>query len=146
MIVQDFYLKQWDWQVRVYYFVDDYYYDYIVEDLKNLGASDVEHMVHKLASSGLNSGLTFSSPIDRSSVVVIGETTSNSEFQSTLDHEKGHLCVHIALFDNIDFISEEFQYLAGEIGKQMYPVAKYFLCEHCSKDVKTLVGTLVYNE
>ena len=59
MIVQDFYLKQWDWQVRVYYFVDDYYYDYIVEDLKNLGASDAEQMVHRLASSGLNSGLTF---------------------------------------------------------------------------------------
>lgn len=146
MIVQDFYLNKWDWQVRVYYFVDDYYYDYIVEDLENLGASDAEQMVHKLASSGFNSGITFSSPTDRSSVMVIGKTTSACEFQSTLDHEKGHLATHIAMFDNIDFISEEFQYLAGEIGKQMYPVAKYFLCEHCYKYAQRLVGTLVYNE
>jgi len=146
MIVQDFYLAKWDWQVRVYYFVDDYYYDYIVEDLENLGAGDAENMIHKLASSGFNSGLTFSSPGDRSSVIVIGRTTSGSEFQSTLDHEKGHLAVHIAMFDNIDFISEEFQYLAGEIGKQMYPIAKYFLCEHCYNNVKSLVGNLVCNE
>lgn len=102
-------------------------------------------MVYKLASSGLNSGLTFSSPIDRSSVVVIGKTTSNSEFQSTLDHEKGHLCVHIALFDDIDFISKEFQYLAGEIGKQTYPVARYFLCDHCYSDALRLRGKLVEN-
>lgn len=144
-MIQDFYLKDWDWSVRVYYFVDEFYFDMISNDLMFIGCSNPDNTIGKMLDSLPNSGLTFSSP-DRCSIIVIGETTSAKEFQSTLDHEKGHLGIHIALFNDIDFISEEYQYLAGEIGKQMYPVARYFLCDHCYNDIKSLKGTLISNE
>lgn len=146
MIIQDFKLKNWNWYVRVYYFVDDIYYDMIVQDLEAIGCVNPEETVERLYDAGINSGLTFSSPKDRTSVLVIGKTDSPQEFQSTIDHEKGHLAIHIALFNDIDFIGEEYQYLAGEIGKQTYPVAKYFLCDHCYRDALRLRGKLVENE
>jgi hypothetical protein len=48
-----------------------------------------------------------------------------------------HICHEL----NIDPFSEEFQYLVGEIGLLMFPVAKRFLCEHCrDKFVKNFKG------
>ena len=146
MIVQDFHLDRWNWSVRVYYFVDELYYDLIYDDLVELHCTNPEETIDRLMRAGYNSGLTFSSPKERASIIVIGKTTSPQEFQSTIDNEKGHLAIHIALFDDIDFISEDYQYLAGDIGKQTYPVAKYFLCDHCYSDALKLRGKLVEND
>jgi hypothetical protein len=44
--------------------------------------------------------------------------------------------MHIAETDGMDIFGEEFQYLTGEIGKQMFPVAKKFMCDHCRIDLK----------
>lgn len=33
----------------------------------------------------------------------------------------------------IDPYSEKYQYLAGEVGKRMFKVAKKFLCDHCKQ-------------
>lgn len=74
-------------------------------------------------------------------LTLLGRTSSPEEFQSTFDHEKGHLATHIALTDDIHLIGEEYQYLVGEIGKLMYPVAKYFLCEHCINELERFKGT-----
>ncbi len=67
--------------------------------------------------------------------MVIALTSSPAQFQNSLDHEKGHLCRHISRAFGIDPYSEEEQYLAGEIGQSMFPVAKRFLCEHCRKEL-----------
>lgn len=142
MIVQDFYLKRWDWDVRVYYYVDDYYADDILDDLEAIGCYDTD-IIDILFSKPYNTGLTYTSPYYNSALIVISETTSPEEFQSTFDHEKGHLAVHIADSLGIDLRSEEFQYLVGEIGKKMYPIAKLFLCEHCSVDLINYKGLKV---
>lgn len=63
----------------------------------------------------------------------MGITDSSDEFQNTYDHEKGHLAMHICSALGIDPFSEEYQYLTGEIGKNMFKVAKKFLCDHCRK-------------
>ena len=83
-----------------------------------------------------NVGLTVSSFREKSSVVVIGVTDSPEEFNSTYDHEKGHLAMHICIEYGIDPFSEEFQYLVGEIGRQLFKVARYFLCEECKKNLE----------
>ena len=85
---------------------------------------------------GYNTGLTYSNRKGRCSVVVIGLTSSPAEFQNTFDHEKGHLAMHICETDGINPFSEEYQYLTGEIGQQMFPIAKNFLCEHCRIKLK----------
>lgn len=139
MIRQDVYLERWDWYVIMYYAVDTYYMDEILEELEMIGCTYADEIEEDLTQHPYNNGLTYSNMRRRVSLVVIGLTETPDEFQNTYDHEKGHLAMHIAEEDRIDVFGEEFQYLAGEIGKQTFPIAKRFMCEHCRKD---LVGDL----
>lgn len=138
MIVQSFYLDKWDWYVTVYYAVDTYYMDDILGNLEEIGCSEkkIEEIAENLVKQRYNSGLTYSNLKGRCSVIVIGLTSSPAEFQNTFDHEKGHLAMHICDVDNIDPFSEEYQYLTGEIGQAMFPIAKNFLCVHCRVKLK----------
>lgn len=139
MIRQDVYLERWDWYVIVYYAVDTYYMDEILEELEMIGCTYADEIEEDLTQHPYNNGLTYSNMRRRVSLVVIGLTETPDEFQNTYDHEKGHLAMHIAEEDRMDVFGEEFQYLTGEIGKQTFPIAKRFMCEHCRKD---LVGDL----
>lgn len=134
MIRQDIYLNGWDWYVMIFYAVDTYYMDEILDELENIGCTYVDDIEEDLTVSPYNNGLTYSNLKGRVSVMVIGLTETPDEFQNTYDHEKGHLAMHIAEEDNIDVFGEEFQYLTGEIGKQTFKIAKRFMCEHCRKD------------
>ena len=139
MIRQDVYLERWDWYVIMYYAVDTYYMDEILEELEMIGCTYADEIEEDLTQHPYNNGLTYSNMRRRVSLVVIGLTETPDEFQNTYDHEKGHLAMHIAEEDRMDVFGEEFQYLTGEIGKQTFPIAKRFMCEHCRKD---LVGDL----
>lgn len=136
MIRQDVYLEKWDWYVIVYYAVDTYYMDEILEELEMIGCTYADEIEEDLTQHSYNNGLTYSNMRRRVSLVVIGLTETPDEFQNTYDHEKGHLAMHIAEEDRMDVFGEEFQYLVGEIGKQTFPIAKRFMCEHCRKDLK----------
>lgn len=135
MLVQDIYLEDWDWTVKVFYAVDTYYLDEILGELESIGCTGFElaNAEKTLGKGDYNIGLTYSNLLGRCSIVVIGLTTCPAEFQNTFDHEKGHLAMHISGALDIDVFSEEFEYLTGEIGQSMFPYAKHFLCEHCRK-------------
>lgn len=137
MIIQNIYLKNWDWYVTVFYAVDTYYLDDILGELEEIGCSadKLDAIEYNLATEQYNIGLTYSNLKGRCSVVIIGLTSSPAEFQNTFDHEKGHLAMHICETDDIDPFSEKYQYLTGEIGQAMFPIAKKFLCEHCRNDL-----------
>lgn len=135
MIRQDVYLEKWDWYVIVYYAVDTYYMDEILEELEMIGCTYADEIEEDLTQHPYNNGLTYSNMRRRVSLIVIGLTETPDEFQNTYDHEKGHLAMHIAEEDRMDVFGEEFQYLTGEIGKQTFPIAKRFMCEHCRKDL-----------
>ena len=135
MIRQDVYLEKWDWYVIVYYAVDTYYMDEILEELEMIGCTYADEIEEDLTQHPYNNGLTYSNMRRRVSLVVIGLTETPDEFQNTYDHEKGHLAMHIAEEDRMDVFGEEFQYLTGEIGKQTFPIARRFMCEHCRKDL-----------
>ena len=138
MIVQNIYLEDWDWHITVYYAVDKYYTDEILEELEYIGCSQNElaNTEYALRNGYYNTGLTYSNIKNRYSVVVIGLTTSPEEFQNTFDHEKGHLAMHIGEALNMDIFGEEYQYLSGIIGQLMFKVAKQFMCEHCRVELK----------
>ena len=133
MIVQNIYLEDWDWDVTVYYAVDTYYIDEIIDEMINMGCRDVDVIKAEglLKRGSYNVGLTYSNFRDQHSIVVIGLTSTPEEFQNTFDHEKGHLAMHIGKALDIDIFGEDFQYLTGEIGQKMFKVAKNFMCEHC---------------
>ena len=109
--------------------------DEILEELEMIGCTYTDEIEEDLTQQPYNNGLTYSNMRRRVSLIVIGLTETPDEFQNTYDHEKGHLAMHIAEEDQMDVFGEEFQYLAGEIGKQTFPIAKRFMCEHCRKDL-----------
>jgi hypothetical protein len=135
MIVQDIYLNNYDWNIRVYYATDEYFISNILMDLLEIDCDkEAFFRIKSLMESGKsNIGFTYSNTEKRASLMLIGVTDSADEFQSTFDHEKGHLSMHICSALGIEPFSEEYQYLAGEIGKRLFKVGKEFLCEHCRK-------------
>jgi len=136
MIIQDIYLEDYDWDVRVYYAVNHYIPE-ILDDLITMDCDEeTYYRINDLISAGLyNIGFTYSNTEKRASLMLIGITDSADEFQSTFDHEKGHLAMHICSALHIEPFSEEYQYLTGEIGKQLFKEAKNFMCEHCRKNI-----------
>ena len=137
MIIQEIYLPKYKWSITVYYAVDSYYTDEILQKLEAFNPTVKEYgdVMSLMETYEYNTGFTYSDLDNNKSLVVIGLTTSPEEFQDTFDHEKGHLAVHIAQKFNIDLYSEEFQYLTGSIGKKLFSVAKKFMCKHCRKEL-----------
>lgn len=137
MIVQDIYLLDYDWTIRVYYATTEYFISNVLIDLLELDCDEESFFkIKDLMESGKNNiGFTYSNTEKRASLMLIGITDSSDEFQSTYDHEKGHLAMHICDEFGIDPFSEEYQYLVGKIGKETFKVAKKFLCDHCRNNI-----------
>lgn len=135
MEMQTLYLLDWDWLVHVYYEVEAEDAEEVLDDLRSIGCRGtyLARAVKKLRRCRPNEGLTYTSNDDRASVVFLTRTTSAAEFQDSFDHEKGHLAMHICLAEDINPFSEEYQYLTGEIGKQMFSFARKYMCDYCRK-------------
>lgn len=133
MTVQRVSLDGWRWDVVFCYDAVPGDTDAILDLMDEAGISLEKIGAAERILSGIrpDSGLTVSSYRSRSSVCVIGRATSVFEFQNTYDHEKGHVTMHIAEALGIDPFGEELQYLAGEIGRKTYPVARMYLCSRC---------------
>lgn len=133
MIVQDIYLEKYDWSIRVYYAVNEYFISNILIDLLEMDCNEESFFKIKrlMESEANNIGFTYTNTEMRASLMLIGITDSSEEFQDTFDHEKGHLVMHISSALGINPYSEDYQYLAGEVGKRMFKIAKKFLCDHC---------------
>ena len=135
MIRQKFILKEYDWSVQVYYAVDCYYTDEIMEALYSIGCrgKNLSVAFGNLSSCKLDTGLTYSNYSTHETVMVIGINSSAEEFMNSFCHERKHLEMHIAKAFDPNPRGEEVAYLSGKIGQKMYRVAKKFLCEHCRK-------------
>lgn len=131
MIIQDFYISQYDWHVRVYYAVTTYWTDDIIRDLKRIGCNGntLLRAYRNLEKGDLNTGLTYSN--NRESVMVISKASSPAQFLNSWLHEMCHLSRHIEQAYGISPYGEEAAYLAGEIGQRMFPIAQEFICQHC---------------
>ena len=81
MIRQDVYLERWDWYVIVYYAVDTYYMDEILEELEMIGCTYADEIEEDLTQHPYNNGLTYSNMRRRISLIVIGLTETPDEFQ-----------------------------------------------------------------
>lgn len=130
MIRQTIYLPKWKWECDVFYDATSEDMPEILQRIREIGCGRLQLFKARTALSTRkpNTGLTFTSFKDGRSVMVIGYTSSADEFQNTFDHEKGHLARHICLALDVDPYGEEAQYLAGEIGQKMFPVARRFMC------------------
>lgn len=136
MTTQRVSLPDWRWTAVFCYDAAEHDTNTILDlmDEADISLDKIEAAERILSNIQSNTGLTASSFNSRTSVCVVGRATSVFEFQNTYDHEKGHVTMHIARALGIDPFGEELQYLAGEIGRKTYPVARMYLCSGCAKD------------
>ena len=133
MMMQHFSLKVVPWSVTVFYHPSWRDLEVIIPILYEEGCEgeNLDDAVDFIQSGYYNNGYIWSNRDTMSSVLIIGKTIDAAQFNDTYDHEKGHLAMHISQYVGIDPFSEEYQYLTGEIGRMMFPVAKHYLCDHC---------------
>lgn len=133
MIVQEFYLPKARWRVRVYYAVTGYYVHEIADTLREIGCEGetLKKAYRQLYECDLDTGLTYSNPSERKSVIVIAKSSSAAEFNNSLQHEQRHLERQIANAIGIDPDSEDAAYLAGDIASAMFEHAKHLMCDCC---------------
>ena len=130
MIIQRFYIDNYDWQVVVLYEVGYRDTDYVIGMLSQIcnDKNTIETAFENVSNGKPNTGFTYSDLSERRTLMVIGKTTSNYELINTIVHEANHLQSHIATADNIDEKGEEVCYLIGNIVKTMFEVFRKIIC------------------
>lgn len=143
MIRQEIDIKPYGWHVIIYYAVDCYYVEDIMQELSAICVDDdFEKEARRCMEEGLlDTGFTYSNLEKRETILVINRTSSAKEFDNSLNHERQHLLMHIAQECGINVFSEELSYLAGDVSMMMHPVTKNLVssCGCHSKAVKRLI-------
>lgn len=131
MIRCELYTPRCDWHVTVYFAINEYWTDEIMEELWNLGIDSInaKRAYNNLASGELNTGLCYSNYKKRKSVVVISKATTTDELFNSLMHEFKHLSSHIAKACNIDDNGEQIAYATGELAHDMWKYIKHLFYE-----------------
>lgn len=129
--------RKYDWHILLFL---DYSCDYLnavldAMDKLKCGSRSYDIAYDNLSSCSINTGLTFSDYISRTSVIVISITNSEKEFLKSYHHELGHCAVHICQFYGIPLEGEEVQYLGQDLVDRTWDIAKIFLCDcDCCKN------------
>ena len=133
MIHRLFHSPTYDWTVECFFAVHCYFTDEIIRQLRKLQCpkSDLRTAYRNLSSCRLDSGITFSNPRQRRSILVTSLTSSAAEFMDSFVHETGHLATHIAITDGIPLDGEAVRYLHGDICRDLFPAVHSLLCPHC---------------
>lgn len=117
MIRQTIYVERYDWIVRAYIAATSYDAKEILSVLEDVGINAVQFMRAKrhIQHAALNSGVTYSSPEERISVMVVSGSSSVEEAFNTFSHELRHVTDDIAEACGIETRGEEVAYLTGDI-------------------------------
>lgn len=79
-----------------------------------------------------NTGYTYTNYDGHYTLMFVSRATSDAQMYDTIDHEKKHVVEHISDYYGVDPKGEEAAYLAGEIGRLLFPAVAYVLCPRCS--------------
>ena len=141
MIRQEFTINSVNWRVIVWYAVDCYHADEIIDDLIRIGCRGDELKIAKqnLWSCKYDNGITFSNDTTRSSVVVIGLAESPWQYHNTITHERGHLAAHIAKTFHLDPFGEDIRYIEGEAAQKMWKYEHLLICPRCKNKLKKYI-------
>ena len=137
MITHVFHISQHDWLVKAYINSDASDADLILGELLSVGADmDTMRLAFRNLIGGMkNTGLTYTSAWNRTTILVVSESTSAEEFFNSLVHEISHAKTHICEYLGIDLLSEEASYFSGGLARDLFPHVKHLLCESCRKKI-----------
>ena len=97
--------------------------NYIIETLKDINCPNkfINEALDNLETCNLNIGLTYSNISLKSSVIIVGKTSSFSQLINTVAHEYYHLICHISKGLKIED-EEELAYLNGDLNMRSYKI------------------------
>lgn len=131
MVRRTIFLEKYGWLADIYFDYNCKYSDVLIDRLENIGISDekLDIAYADLNSCKNNIGLTYSSFVEKKTIIVIGKATSPKEFMKTFTHEIGHMSTHICQYYYIDPYGEEIHYITQDIIDESWDIAKQFLCD-----------------
>lgn len=121
------------WLVYFFFVTDDYDQETILSFLYTFDAEDwmIQRADEIMTEGKLDRGFTFSSPVLRRAVVVIGPSSSGAEFLNSLSHEVRHLANAIAESIGYELDAEEPSYLTGDAVRELAEVVCELGCARC---------------
>lgn len=118
MIRDEIIIERYNWHVYVYMAASKDDAPEILAKLDEIGIRASEYMRaerHLQKAFRDNTGMTYSNPDTRTTVMVIGRSTSEAETVNTFSHELRHLSDDLAEACTIPHHGEEIAYLTGDI-------------------------------
>lgn len=140
MIRQRVNIERCAWTVHVYYSMDRRAdVDDVLRRLSLMDCPDnvIERAEKILAPPMYDTGITFTNPTMRETVIVISRASSPAEFFNSVTHESRHLEAHISQALGLDPFGEEICYVAGEFAMNIFPIVRGFLCHGCQNHVSS---------
>ena len=121
------------WNIDFLFAPDGYDTEEALDYLYDADASDyiLVKAYHILEDNDNNTGFTFTNEELKSAVVVIGPTTSGSEFVNTLVHEMYHVATAIANCLGVDLEGEEPAYIIGDSARDVTKMICELGCPKC---------------
>ena len=119
------------WSIVLFVDVDYNNFDIIESSLTNILApiSVIDEMYNKI-SYKYDSGVTFSNPDYRTSIVCINKATSKEELINTISHEADHIQDTICKYYDVPLDSEQAAYLIGYLVGKMYYQSRRLFCSY----------------
>lgn len=119
------------WSIVLFVDVDYDKYNIIESALTDILApiSVIDEIYDKI-SYEYNSGVTFTNPDYRTSIVCINKATSREELINTISHEADHVQDTICKYYNVPLDSEQAAYLIGYLVGKMYYHSRRLFCSY----------------
>lgn len=110
-MTQQYFDVEGKWSFLLCYNINDYDYIEMARLLRSFGMDRKSIKKSLSVLSGLNTGMTVSK--DKKSIVIISDTTTESQWWNTLNHELLHLGTAIIDYYGVPYDGERAAYLQG---------------------------------
>ncbi len=138
MIRHVFAVPEHRWAFRVYIATDCAWNAEILGHLERLGAPAwiIESSAANMACGLMNAGLTYASPEERETLMVVGQTTTAAELFNSVVHELDHATLFTFPLVGITPGTEQAAYFKGGLAREIFPLIQPFLCDHCRHEIR----------
>ena len=119
------------WSIVLFVDVDYNKYNIIESALTDILAPiSVINEIYDKISYEYDSGVTFTNPDYKISVVCINKATSREELINTISHEADHIQNDICKYYDVPLDSEQAAYLIGYLVSKMYYKSRKLFCSY----------------
>lgn len=138
MIRHVFAVPEHRWTFRVYIATDCTWNAEILGHLERLGAPVwiIESSAANMACGLMSAGLTYASPEERETLMVVGQTTTAAELFNSVVHELDHATLFTFPLVGITPGTEQAAYFKGGLAREIFPLIQPFLCDYCRHEIR----------